>query len=243
MRVHFYSLIEFLAHHRRVSMGIAAVVLMGIGIASFRDPERRSKHVAQAGISTAPRPDGSSSAPPLTLPSSDIPLYEPIAEEPSWALPAELNTEDVRKLVIKVESLSRDATRCEGRLKNYHTKIAEMTKGSIGEQLWDRLVHTGFHDAKLPLDWYEVVKDDMSVASYLARTAEEFAEGATFVGMALRIGAAKARLLGGHALLGDVLFVNACRAWLDARMSFLDRVEPLMVDVMRRLPLEFPTDE
>ena len=183
---------------------------------------------------------GQATTRPTTQPAG-LDLYDPDAEgaDPAWAMPAELTTAEVRELVIKIDRLNRDATRLGPRLTEHRRAIEALIAEDVVDSLWQGVLGRGFKDAALPHDWYEATKDEVGILASLDRDTREVEEGMMFGVLAHRLGMAKVRAIGGRCLNADLLFIAGLQYWVDGEHADLDRAEPKVADVTRRVKAEF----
>jgi hypothetical protein len=215
-------------HHRQDAIpapnpiaGVATV--RGAGTAATSD----SHSLAAGRIST-------------TKPSDDL-LFEPDSPNApgEWSLPAELKASEVQNLIAQVDVLSKDVQRCMFRIGPFHQTMRQLLADDVRDALWERLVHNGYRDTRLPLDWYKLVEDDYLMADDAAAFINQTVEAAFCQQLSLRLRAAKVRLLGGRALVADVLLVKGARSWVDSKNRRFDEAGPLINDISKRLQVEF----
>ena len=183
---------------------------------------------------------GEATTRPTTQPAG-LDLYDPNAEgaDPAWAMPAELTTAEVRALVVKIDRLDRDATRLRPRLTEHRRAIEALIEDDVVDALWQGVLGRGFRDAALPHDWYEATKDEIGILASLDRGTREVQEEMMLSVLAHRLGMAKVRAIGGRCLNADLLFIAGLQYWVDGEHADLDRAEPKVADVTRRVAAEF----
>lgn len=170
----------------------------------------------------------------------DVFLYDPNATDglPEWSLPAALQGEEMQKLIASVDRLQGTADRVFPRLSAYNDNVAKVASPDIREALWKRLVGTGFKDPDLPKLWYQVAKDQVGLLNLFEKMGQEIMNATIGITIGVRLAAVKTRILGGQYVWGDVYFVRSLQGWVDSKTAFLDRQEPLLEEVVRRLRVE-----
>lgn len=171
----------------------------------------------------------------------ELGLFDPAADgaDPSWSLPAELSTVEIQSMVSDVERLISDNARLVKRQQDFIEKIGNISSADVQNAMWGKLVAKNFRDKQLPLDWYDVCKDHVGpigIFGAIPRYAELF--GPQLV-LGMRINTIKFNLLGGHANVGDVLFLKCFKSWVNYELQKLDRLEPLYDSTLKRLRAEF----
>jgi len=191
----------------------------------------------------------STSRPPSTEPvtaqrAADLPLYAPDQDgaDPSWSLPAELKADDLQRLARQVDKLGSDIPATAQLEAKCNEGISSLFDGEFVQLFWSRLMSKGFHDTALPLDWYEVVKDRNSLVGNLALAAQMLASQVAQSTIAMRLASIEVRIIGGHVLLGDILFVKASQQYIDQRRPYYERLLPLIASVRQRVGQEFQVE-
>lgn len=189
--------------------------------------------------------------PPSTQPvtaqrAADLPLYAPgeAGSDAKWSMPAELKADELQRLAQQVDKLGSDVPATAQLEQQCNSEVGYLMKGEIVGLLWSRLLGKGFHDTNLPLDWYEVVKDQNSVLRDLTVTqvAETFTNEMVQLVILTRLQTIRIRVIGGRVLAGDILFVKSTQAYIDHHRPYYERLLPMAQSVSRRVFNEFPTE-
>lgn len=201
---------------------------------------------AVATISTMPATRPATTEPATTQPvtaqrAGDILLYAPEVQDadPSWSLPAELKADGLRRLARQVDKLAHDLPETAQLESECRTGGAKLLDSQLVGLLWSRLMGRGFHDANLPLDWYEVVKDQVSLLGDFTKMADDLTNQAVQMAISYRVSSVQIRIIGGKVLVGDMLFVKAAQLYISQRRPYYERLLPLLQSVTRRANVEF----
>jgi hypothetical protein len=171
-------------------------------------------------------------------------LYDPM-DNPEYGLPANLSAEQVQALVRKVRELEGKSKAWSTRTSAYAHNLQIVADSSVREALFERLDRGGFRDKSLPALWSELAGDDAEGG--LTNNMDQFVEmlAAAFEQAAIqdRLRVAKVNLIGGRALVGDTMFIESFDKLVRSQLATLDRNEPKLYDLIRRLHAEFPEFE
>ena len=174
--------------------------------------------------------------------AADVPLYDSTAEgaDPKWSLPVELTSEKLQALARRVDKLEHDADQAQKLGDEQMNLMGDLLDDKVNNILWPGIKGNGFKDRKLPLDWYEVVKDRYEITDVPAVTAGFMADLSAMVTLRVRLKSAHVRLIGGRVTAGDTLFVNGFQGYIDQRLAYLSKVVPQLESMLHRLADEFP---
>jgi len=168
-------------------------------------------------------------------------MYKPgdDGSDPQWSLPVELKADELQNLAKQVDKLSDD-TQTLGNLEaQYDKDSAALFNQQIVSLFWSRLRGRGFRDPKLPLDWYQIVKEDNGLVQEGAQFAAALVTGLTEIAIQARLDSVRVRIIGGNVVVGDRLFVGTLQRYVDERLSFLNKELPLIQSVNARMQTEF----
>jgi hypothetical protein len=207
---------------------------------------RKEQPMQVTAVTPTPAKPRATTQPATTQPvtaqrAADLPLYAPDQEgaDPSWSLPAELKAGDLQRLAKQVDNLGREIPALGQLEAQCNEGISRLFDGQIVGLFWSRLMGKGFHDTKLPLDWYEVIKDRNSFAANFATVAEAFGNQMVQMTIMMRLAAVQVRIVGGHVLVGDMLFVKTAQQYIEQRRPYYERLWPLIQSVANRMGEEF----
>jgi len=216
------------------------------GVEPPKDPPKKQlAEVVSAEVAPAAKPAAATqpaSTQPVTAQrAADLPLFAPGEQDsdPSWSKPAELKAEDLQRLARQVDKLGRDIPATAQLEAQCNAAVENLMNGQLVGLLWSRLLGKGFHDANLPLDWYECVKDRNSILGNLTNMAEAFTNQMVQVAISMRLQTVQVRVIGGRVLVGDILFVKSTQAYIDQRRPYYERLLPLVQSVTQRAANEF----
>ena len=84
--------------------------------------------------------------------------------------------------------------------EEYRTLVDALLRNNVKSYLWTPILNgNGFRDQKLPLDWYEVIKDRYGILQ--AVTMEEQAQYAVVYGaIEWRLSSIQVRIIGGQEI-------------------------------------------
>lgn len=219
---------------------VIAVLLLAFLLWPKSTPKLRG--VATGDASALPKPAPAASTQPVTAQrAGDVELYAPDQEgaDPSWSLPAELKSSDVKSLAQQVDKLLQDIPATSHLEQQCNESIGQLFTAQYISLFWSRLKGQGFHDANLPLDWYEVIKERNSFLGNAAVFADAFTNQLVQTTIAMRLVSVEVRIIGGKVLVGDMLFVKASQAYVDQRKPHFERLLPLVQSVTQRMQQEF----
>lgn len=242
------------AKRHKVAAGIIVVLFVFLlwpkSTPKLRGVEAKADTTAGTAASANPsRAASSSTQPASTQPvtaqrAGDLPLYYPDVDgaDPNWSLPAELKAGDLQGLARQVDKLARDMPATAQLEQQCNEALGQIFTGQSITLFWSRLMGSGFHDANLPLDWYETVKERNSVLGNLAAMGEAFTNQMVQAAIAMRLVSVEVRIIGGKVLVGDMLFVKASQAYIDQRKPYFERLLPLLQSVTKRMQQEFRSE-
>jgi hypothetical protein len=176
--------------------------------------------------------------------AGDLPLYAPDQEgaDPKWSLPAELKGQNLQSLAHQVDKLYQDIPATAQMEQQCNEGIANLIDTKTVGLYWTRVTGKGFRDTNLPLDWYQVVKNNNSILDNSAMLAEILTNQAVQMAITMRLSSVQVRIIGGNVLIGDILFLRAAQDYIDQRRPYFEKLLPLVQSVQERTRREFSSE-
>jgi hypothetical protein len=168
--------------------------------------------------------------------------YDPNAPDanPKWGLPVELQSKDLQAFAKKVEAFERTLKEAETLDDERQNLLGDLLDEKVKAMLLPAVKGGGFRDQKLPLDWYELVKNNYQVADAPGMLADLFGKIGVITTFNARLESIHVRLIGGKLIAGDLLFINGnddfVKGWYDKVLREVHQMQ----NVGHRLVKEFP---
>lgn len=173
--------------------------------------------------------------------AQELPLYDPSSAnaDPKWSLPAELKSAELQSFATQVDKLASEEKRYSDLLYSRHISIKGLLSDDVKKLLWPALKGSGFKDQRLPMDWFNLIKDDYDKNQMVAELEDEQSRG-MWSDVESRITSIQTRLLGGQVLAGDVLFSKTLQSYFDQRLGPLEENNDHLDKIFLRMQREFP---